>query len=444
MFILKNSLLKNKTVIKLPLPILKEQIILTMKNFCLFLLCIVLFSCSTKTPEIYQWRGENRNGIFPEKNLLKEWSESGPKELWYNEQIGDGYGSPTVTENEIFITGAVDSTASLFCLDLNGNILWKAPFGKEWVVNYPGSRSAPTVVDDLIYVGSGMNNLFCLKRSNGQVVWQKNFTDDYNAILPRFGHSEAAVVDGDKVFWTAGGKEYNVVALNRFTGEIIWSNKGFGERSGYNPGNLIELPNRHIFVTFSAYHLMGFDTETGEMLWSHEQINTKPEERQPGLGDTHSNCVIFDNGYIYYAAGDGNGGVKLQLSEDGSQINEVWQNKEFDSYMGGIVKIDDQLYGSGTSKKLFKSINVETGAISDSLKLGWGAVIAADNMLYYYGQNGKLSLVSYTTVGKLNQKSEFRIKRGSREHFSHPVIKNGVLYQRHGQVLMAFDIKAKD
>ncbi|HPF52534.1 MAG TPA: PQQ-binding-like beta-propeller repeat protein [Draconibacterium sp.] len=414
-----------------------------MKNFCLFLLSLIILSCANNQTKIYQWRGENRMGIYPEKNLLKEWPEDGLKELWYTEEIGDGYGSPTITENEIYITGAIDSTATLFCLDLNGNTLWKAPFGKEWVVNYPGSRSAPTIVDDLIYIGSGMNNLYCLKRSNGEVVWEKNFTDDFGGILPRFGHSEAAVVDGDRVFWTVGGKEYNVVALNRFTGELIWSNKGFSERSGYTPGQLIELPTRHIFVTFSAYHLMGFDTETGEMLWSQEQTNTKPEERQPGIGDTHSNSVIFDDGCIYYAAGDGNGGIKLQLSEDGSQIKEVWRNAEFDSYMGAIVKIGNHIYGSGTTKKEFKSINAESGVISDSLKLGWGAVIAADDLLYYYSQNGKLSLVSYTSNGALNEISQFKITRGSREHFSHPVIKNGILYQRHGQVLMAFDIKAK-
>ena len=415
-----------------------------MKNFCLFLFSLIILSCSSNQTQIYEWRGENREGIYPEKNLLKEWPENGPKELWYTEGIGDGYGSPTITENEIFITGSIDSTATLFCLDLNGTIQWKVPYGKEWAVNYPGSRSAPTVLDDLIYVGSGVNNLYCLKRSNGEVVWQKNFTDDFGGILPRFGHSEAAVVDGDKVFWTVGGEKYNVIALNRFTGELIWNSKGFSERSGYNPGQLIKLPARYIFVTFSAYHLMGFDTETGEMLWSQEQTNTKPEERQPGVGDTHSNSVLFDKGAIYYAAGDGLGGVKLQLSEDGSQITEVWRNPGFDSFMGGIVKIDNSLYGCGSVKKYLKSIDAQAGTITDSLKLGSGAVIAADDMLYYYSQNGKLSLVSYTPQGKLQEVSQFKIQRGSQENFSHPVIKNGVLYQRHGQVLMAFNIKSKD
>lgn len=422
--------------------LIKTKSVIIMKNLSLIFVAVLFFSCSSKKTEIHQWRGEDRKGIFAETNLLKEWPENGPKELWYLEGIGDGYGTPTIVDDEIFVTGAVDSTATLFCIDLDGKLKWQAPFGKEWIKNYPGSRSQPTIVDDLIYLGSGMGNLFCLKKENGKVLWKKEFSKDFEGIYPRFGHSEATVVGGDKVFWAPGGKKHNVVALNRFTGDLIWSNKGHQERSGYNPGALIELPARKIFVTFSAYHLMGFDAETGEMLWSQEQDNTKPAERKPGLGDTHSNCVVFEDGFIYYAAGDGNCGVKLKLSEDGSAIEEIWRNKGFDSYMGGIVKIDDHLYGSGTSKKYFKSIDANSGELTDSLRIGWGAVIAADNMLYYYSQGGKLSLLEYNE-GKLNQKSQFKITRGTKEHFAHPVINQGILYQRHGQVLMAFDIRSQ-
>lgn len=414
-----------------------------MKITFILLISVFLFSCASEKTEVYQWRGKDRKGIFPEENLLKTWPENGPPEIWALEGIGDGYGSPTVTDKEIFVTGAIDSTAMLFCISFDGEILWKAPFGKEWVVSYPGSRSAPTIVDDLIYVGSGMGNLYCMKRENGEVVWSKDFKQDFEGIYPRFGHSEAAVVDGEKVFWTPGGKEYNVVALDRFTGDIIWSNPGFSERSGYNPGTLIEHAGRKIFVTFSAYHLMGFDTETGKLLWSHVQDNYPIEEHKPGIGDTHSNSVLYDNGNIYYAAGDGLGGVKLKLNPDGSEIEQVWRNKGFDSYMGAFVKIDDYLYGSGTAKKELRSVNAGNGELVDSLKLGSGAIIAADKMLYYYSQNGKLSLVDFND-GKMEVKGQFRIKKGTKEHFSHPVIKNGILYQRHGQALIAFDLKNQD
>jgi hypothetical protein len=166
------------------------------------------------------------------------------------------------------------------------------------------------------------------------------------------------------------------------------------------------------------------------------------EKRTPGYGDTHSNTVLYDNGSIYYAEGDGNCGVKLKLSDDGSKITEVWRNKGFDSYMGGIVKIGNWLYGSGTVKPDLRSINALTGQLTDSLRIGSGAIIAADNMLYYYTQKGDMILLSYNR-GKLEKVSSFRINEGTQQHFSHPVIYKGVLYQRHGNALMAFDIHRK-
>lgn len=144
---------------------------------------------------------------------------------------------------------------------------------------------------------------------------------------------------------------------------------------------------------------------------------------------------------IYYAAGDGNRGVKLQLSEDGSEITEIWRTTDFDTYMGSFVKVGNYLYGCGTRKKDLKSFNAQTGQPVDSLKAGTGAIIAADNKLYNYNWRGELLLLSCVNA-KLNKLSAFKIEKGTKEHFSHPVIKNGILYQRHGDALMAYNISA--
>ena len=394
-------------------------------------------------PVLYEWRGENRCGIYNEEGLLTEWPESGPEEIWVVDGMGNGYGSPAVTENEIFISGEIDSIAWLFCLNHEGKILWKSAFGKEWVRSYPGSRSAPTIIDDFIYIGSGLGNLYCLKRENGEVVWAKDFNTDFEGQYPLHGHSDAAVISGEKVFWVPGGKLHNVVALNRFTGGLAWSCKGYGERSAYTPSKLVKLPSREVFVTFSAYNLMGIDAGTGQLLWTHIQDNLPIEKHGLGYGDTHSNTPLYEDGAIYYSAGDGNCGVKLLLSEDGSQIKEAWRNKEFDGFMGGIVKIGDYIYGTGTVKKELLSVNATTGELAGSLKIGSGAVIAAGPMLYYYNQRGELYLIE-TDNGQMKEVSSFRVRKGSREHFSHPVIRNGILYQRHGDVLMAFDIREKN
>ena len=185
---------------------------------------------------------------------------------------------------------------------------------------------------------------------------------------------------------------------------------------------------------------MGFNAETGQMLWSHEQDNFPVEKRGPGYGDTHCNTVIYDKGSIWYIAGDGNGTVRLSLSSDGKNITKVWRNPAFDSFMGGAVKIGDYIYGCGVAKPEIRSINAVTGELSDSLRIGTGAIIAADDMLYYYTQKGDMILASYYK-GNIEKVSSFRISKGTKEHFSHPVINKGILYQRHGNVPMAFDIR---
>lgn len=400
---------------------------------------LLLLSCSSSQPDIYEWRGVDRSGVYPDTGLLKVWPEEGPREIWTVDSLGRGYGSPQFVEDRFYITGEVDSMALLYCFDLDGMKLWQTTLGKEWVTSFPGSRSAPTIVGDLIYIGTGMGNLYCVNSADGSMVWSKDFKDDFQGIYPLHGHSEAAVISGNRVFWTPGGETHNVVALDRFTGELLWSNPGFGEYSAYNQGKLISPPVRNLFITFSAYHLMGLDAETGELLWSQEQESYPPEKRSPGYGDTHPNAVMYGDGSIYYAAGDGNGGVRLDLSEDGTEITQVWRNPGFDSFMGGLVKIGNFLYTSGTSTQYFKSIDATTGILRDSLKIGHGAVIAADEMLYYYTQRGQMKLIGYDE-GKLKEISSFKITKGTSHHFSHPVIHNGVLYQRRGEALMAYDI----
>jgi hypothetical protein len=53
-----------------------------------------------------------------------------------------------------------------------------------------------------------------------------------------------------------------------------------------------------------------------------------------------------------------------------------------------------------------------------------------------------MRLVEYNE-GMLKELCSFRIRKGTKEHFAHPVINRGILYQRHGDVLIAYDIRRK-
>ena len=68
-----------------------------------------------------------------------------------------------------------------------------------------------------------------------------------------------------------------------------------------------------------------------------------------------------------------------------------------------------------------------------------GVVIAADGMLYVYGQDGTMYLVK-PGAAAFEPVSQFTVAGGTNEHWAHPTIAGGRLYVRHGDSLMAYRI----
>lgn len=412
----------------------------TMKTNYLVILIALLIgtACTQQSTEVAQWRGENRDGIYNETELLKSWPEKGPALAWEYEGIGHGYGSPAVTSEKLLVNGEIDSISYLFAFDLQGQILWKSENGAEFMGegfagSFPGSRSTPTVIDSLVYTCSGLGQLACYSMANGKKKWSSNMAKEFSGKPNYFGYAESPLVVDDKVFFLPGGKDSNIVALNRFSGEPIWISKALSDTASYNSPIVIELATRKILVAFTIHNLLGLDISTGELLWSHKQKVTK--FNQP------SNTPIYKDGFIYYAQADGNGVVKLKLAEDGSSVEQIWrQDNESNTFKGFIVK-DDKVWATNSRNRL-KAFSAETGEVTDSLKIKGGTLIMADNMIYCYSENGSVNLIANTD--SVFVVSKFKIKKGTKEHFSTPYIKNGVIYIRHGNVLMAYNIKAKE
>jgi outer membrane protein assembly factor BamB len=382
---------------------------------------------------VLQWRGADRTGFYHETNLLKSWPASGPALLWEFDSLGAGYGSPVITPSAIYVNGEIDTISYLFALDRSGKFLWKAPIGREWTQNYPGSRNTPTLVDDLIYVTTGMGTVACLEAKTGKKRWSVDMVLDFHAPMTRFGFSESLVVSGNNVFCSPGSADTNVVALDRFTGKIMWICKGLGQMTSYCSPAIIKLPEREILVTFSKSALLGIDAADGTLLWSHQQ---------DGEGDVHINTPLFENGFIYYITGDGNGSVKLKLSADGKEITEVWRNGACDNTMGGFIKFNDYIYTASYGSRQWYSLDANTGKIADSVKFDKGVTIFADGMLYCYNEKGQLGL--FRPEGpKILAVSSFKVTRGTKAHYAHPVICQGILYVRHGRSLMGYDVRMK-
>lgn len=406
------------------------------KNLLYIIVAVLLFGFARKVAEkieFEQWRGENRDGKYNEKNLLKTWPEEGLELLWFNEDLGSGYGSPIITDDELFILASRDSIAVVVAFDLEGNVKWKKDFGYEWNTRYPGTRSTPTLIGDLLYVSSGQGDIACMKRENGEIIWSKNMLKDFHGKAPFFGYAQSLLIKDSIVYAMPGGKDTNIVALNRFKGDLIWKSKATGEHPAYNSPRIIEKNGNEILVTYSKENFLGVDAKTGKLLW-----NESFKAKYPN----HANTVLYEDGAIFTAAPIGHGVLKYDLSHDGSSITKVWQDTLVENYFGGMIKLEDKFFiGAGGKSRDLLMIDANTGEIRDSLETGNGSVIYADEMIYTYAhKNGRVCLVDPEAF---EIKGSFKVKKGTKEHFSHPVIKNGVLYIRRGNTLLAYNIKKK-
>lgn len=222
-----------------------------------------------------------------------------------------------------------------------------------------------------------------------------------------------------------------MVALNRFTGEKIWSCAGLGELSAYCTPLLIKLPARDLLVTMMASHILGIDAKTGEMLWNYEQTNR---------WSVHANTPVYHDGSLFCFSGYGQGGVMLKLSEDGTSVTKKWFSKDYDSRMGGVVRIDGYLYGSGDATPEWMCIDWNTGeTIYKSDIVDKGVIIAAGDKLFGYSGKGVLFMAE-VNPNEFKLISQTKVELGTAQHWAHPVINDGVLYLRHGNALVAYKI----
>jgi outer membrane protein assembly factor BamB len=396
------------------------------------ILIIMALSASLDAQVVNNWRGPDRQGMYQETNLLKEWPENGPVMAWAFEGLGKGFTSAVPANGKIYTSGMEGETGYIYELSMQGQLLRKFPYGEEISSNYPGTRSTPTIAGDLAYVATGHGKLVCMDLATGKLKWSRDLFNEFDGSNIRWGLTENLIINGDLIYCAPGGRRYNVVALNRHTGKLVWSSPGKGGLSAYCSPLLVNHNGRKILVTMMHSNILGLDAQTGVLLWSHPHANNR---------NIHPNTPIYHNGDIYCFSGYGKGGLKLRLNAEGTSVTKVWENETVDPQLGGAVLVDGYIYASGDRNRRWFVMDWNTGEIRyETRDIDKGNIIAADGMLYAYTERGELALLE-PKGGSFRVVSQIPVELGSDQHWAHLVIHDGILYVRHGNALMAYDIR---
>ena len=383
-----------------------------------------------------QWRGPTRDGICPEKGLLQQWPEGGPKLLWSAGELGKGYGSPIIVGDAVYVTGDVDKEFVVFALGQGGSVKWKTVNGESWLKSVPGGRATCCYDEGQLYVMNAHGRLVRLDAADGTEAWAVDILVRFEGKNITWGISESVLVDGESVFVTPVGKKALMAALDKRTGATLWTTEAIpGEQVTYSSPILVELGGKRQLISCGAKYVFGVDAANGALLWKHPQV----------LGSAIGGSPVYYRGAVYISNGSRDVGKVFCLKITGPEPEMAWSCDLGNTYAGNVVCVDGTVLGSKKREKGkwgWQWLDAETGAIryADN-EMHSGSVLYADGRYYCLTDHGVASL--HKPVGKsLETVGRLEVVSGKKDVWAHPVICNGRLYIRFHDKLYCYDIRS--
>ena len=385
-----------------------------------------------------QFRGPARDNLSRETGLLEQWPPSGPKLLWTAQGIGKGFATVSVANGLIYTTGNIEANTIITALNLDGSTRWTVENGPAYKRSTPGTRGTPTVDNGRLYHENADGDVICLDAATGKRIWSLNILEKFNGRNIRWGLSESLLVDGNNLICTPGGENVGIVALNKNTGQTVWTCEHTQHKPGYCSPILVEYKGLRQIVTMLARSIIGVNADNGKLLWQVEHITPYDES---------INTPIFHDGAIFVSTQTtGSRLLRLNVNGQDASVEQVWESKLLESQHGGVLLAGNYLYGTCRhgGEKPWVCLDIRTGKhMYSESGIGRGSLTYADGMLYALNHKGDVALARPSPTA-FDIVSRFTIPPGGDgPSWAHPVVCSGRLYIRHGNFLYCYDVKSK-
>ncbi len=421
-----------------------------------------------------EWRGKGRTGVWNETGALEKFPENGLEIRW-RRSIRSGYSGPSVAGGRVYAadfeeTAPQKGTERILCLDeATGKVLWS----HSWPVSYArlarayaiGPRATPTVDARLVYVVGATGILHALHRETGELMWGKNFENDYATEVPTWGVTGAPLVEGDLLIAIVGGApDAEVVAFNKHTGEEVWRALSPEPEMGYAQPIIFEAGGVRQLIVWHPSAVSSLNPQTGEVYWE------EPWEVRIGMTVA---TPVRSGDHLFLSQFYG-GSMMMRMNPSRPSAGVVWKRKgrselpEHTDSLHALITtpvVEDGLIFGVCSYGQFRCLDASTGdRIWESLELielgRWAAAFLVRNGDRYFANNdlGDLIIARFDREGyheidrthliEPTTDSSFRVRPGGRRRPSdrvvnwvHPAYANGHIVARNDKEILSASLK---
>jgi len=328
-----------------------------MKQSKIYIPVVVLFVfiANVYAQDWPQYLGPDRNSTSPQKGILRSWPENKPEVLW-TVDLGIGFGGPVVKDGKVYLLDRDDEIGdNMRCFDLSsGKELWNFAYEAPGSVQYPGSRSVPTIDGNHVYSCGHNGNLYCIDINTQKPVWNVNVWKDFGGMpltgsgrvpwgprphgrFPVWAISQCPLVYGDLLIIASQAPEAGVVAYNKLTGDVKWKTDSLGYVGYVSPAIVKINGNDHVVMVtpstnpyrksspdeFNLGKVVGIEPLTGKILWEYDKWHCHISV--PSAVDAGENKVLIAGGYELGAVM-----LKIEKNVNGSYgVAELFKTEEF-------------------------------------------------------------------------------------------------------------------
>jgi outer membrane protein assembly factor BamB len=266
------------------------------------------------------FRGPDSNGVATVTSAPTQWDgEQGKGLKWKIEVPLEGFSSPVIWEDRLFITGADKATREVFAYDANtGELLWRHP-----VDDLPGGPDRPPRVhgdtgfapSTVAVDGRHVCAIFptgdiVVLDFDGQRIWGRNLGPPDN----QFGHSSSLITyEGLLIVQYDQRSDARLLGLDILSGEERW--RVPRTAVSWSSPIVVNTGERWELILTNSTSIDSFDPATGIKLWGLDCLG----------GDMGPSAAFADG--MVFAANDYASAVGIRISGEG--VEQVWSYDEF-------------------------------------------------------------------------------------------------------------------
>ena len=239
-----------------------------------------------------RFRGPNGSGISETKNLPAEFGPE--KNVVWKVDLPQGYSSPIIHDNRIFLTGLREQSLLTIAVDrTNGKVLWEreAPRTRSEKLDKRNRPAAASAATDGQYVTVFFGDYGLITYDvNGKELWKQPL-GPFNNI---YGMGASPIIVDDKVILSCDQSSNSFIAAwDKKTGKELWRTERKEAKSGHSTPILwTPKGGRKQILLPGSFLLTAYDPADGKRLWWVGGLSFEMKSTPVIKGDT-----LYINGF---------------------------------------------------------------------------------------------------------------------------------------------------